>query len=65
MIPHFADRYIKPFFRDEEAATTVEYALLLALIIVFGISAILGTGDAQNIIWGNSATRIQSAIAPN
>lgn len=49
----------KTFFHQEEAATAVEYALLLALIIVFSISAILGTGDVQRALWFDTANDIQ------
>jgi len=51
------------FFREEEAATAVEYALLVALIIVFSISAILSTGDVQKALWFDTAADIQ-IIAP-
>jgi Flp pilus assembly pilin Flp len=52
------------FYREEEAATTVEYALLVALIIIFSISAILGTGDVQKALWFDTADELQ-VIAPN
>jgi Flp pilus assembly pilin Flp len=52
------------FFREEEAATAVEYALLVALIIIFSISAILGTGDVQKALWFDTADELQ-IIAPN
>ena len=41
------------FFREDEAATAVEYAVLLALILMSAIGAI-GTLGAQNGgMWGN------------
>jgi len=56
---------INRFFQGEEGATTVEYAILLALIIVFSISAILGTGDTQRALWFDTAADIETAIVPN
>lgn len=53
------------FIRDEEATTAVEYALLLALIVIFSISAILGTGDTQKALWFDTAADIENAIVPN
>ena len=65
MISKLIHRYTKRLFRDEEAATAVEYALLLALIIVFSITAILGTGDTQKALWFDTAADIENAIVPN
>jgi Flp pilus assembly pilin Flp len=36
--------------RQEEGAATTEYAVLLALIILLGIGAILGTGQIQKTL---------------
>ena len=38
--------------RDEEAATAVEYAVLLALILVVMIAAITSFGGATGGMWG-------------
>ncbi|MCP4095106.1 MAG: hypothetical protein GY880_22395 [Planctomycetaceae bacterium] len=45
--------------REEEGAATTEYAVLLALIILFGIGAILGTGQIQKILWEDAAVEMQ------
>lgn len=45
--------------RQEEGAATTEYAVLLALIILFGIGAILGTGQIQKILWSDTAVEMQ------
>jgi Flp pilus assembly pilin Flp len=45
--------------REEEGAATTEYAVLLALIILFGIGAILGTGQIQKILWEDTAVEMQ------
>ncbi|MFO0890395.1 MAG: Flp family type IVb pilin [Isosphaeraceae bacterium] len=49
--------------RDEEAVTAVEYAVLLALILVAIITAINALGDTSTGIWANDAGKIQTAIA--
>lgn len=45
--------------RQEEGAATTEYAVLLALIILLGIGAILGTGQIQKILWSDTAVEMQ------
>ncbi|MGB1928841.1 MAG: Flp family type IVb pilin [Mariniblastus sp.] len=45
--------------KGEEGAATTEYAVLLALIILFGIGAILGTGQVQKILWEDAAVEMQ------
>ena len=50
-------------YREESGATAVEYAVLLALIMVSCISAILSTGDVQQALWFDTADRIE-IIAP-
>ena len=44
---------------EEEGAATTEYAVMLALIILFGIGAILGTGQVQKILWEDTAVEMQ------
>lgn len=51
-------RFWTMLLREEEAATAVEYALLIALILVFCISAILSTGDVQKALWFDTADSI-------
>lgn len=42
---------MKTFWQDEEGLTTVEYALLLALVVVAGIAAWQGLGNTvQNTV---------------
>jgi Flp pilus assembly pilin Flp len=45
----------KTFLVEQEAVTSVEYAILLAVIAVFSISAILATGDVQQALWFDTA----------
>jgi len=49
-------------YRDDQAATAVEYAVLLALILVAIISAINAVGDSTRGIWANDANQIDTAI---
>ncbi len=48
--------------RDEGAATAVEYAVLLALILVAVISAINAVGGTSSGIWADDSTKITTAI---
>jgi pilus assembly protein Flp/PilA len=49
--------------RDEDGPTAVEYAMLLALILVVVITAINALGDTSSGIWANDSTQITTAIA--
>ena len=48
-------------YRDDQAATAVEYAVLLALILVAVISAINAVGNSTHGIWANDANQIEAA----
>ena len=45
-------------YRDDQAATAVEYAVLLALILVAVISAISAVGSSTSGIWANDVSQI-------
>jgi pilus assembly protein Flp/PilA len=45
-------RWIVKILRDEEAATAVEYAVLLALILMAVIGAISSVGAQTGGMWG-------------
>jgi len=49
-------------YRDDQAATAVEYAVLLALILVAVISAVSAVGHSTSGIWINDANTIETAI---
>ena len=49
-------------YRDDQAATAVEYAVLLALILVAVISAISAVGNSTNGIWANDSNQINTAV---
>ena len=49
------------FFREEEAATMVEYGLMLALIAIVCIVAVTSVGAAANTIFEACAAGLQVA----
>jgi pilus assembly protein Flp/PilA len=51
---------LKKLFRDDEAATAVEYAVLLALILVAVIGAIATFGSETGGLWGGIDTRLEA-----
>lgn len=54
---------MKKFWQDEEGLTTVEYALLLALVVVAGIAAWQGLGSTVQEGVEASATTIADPMA--
>jgi pilus assembly protein Flp/PilA len=48
--------------RDEDAVTAVEYAVLLALILVAVITAINAVGNTSSGIWANDTSSINTAM---
>ena len=55
MQPWFAA--VERFLRDEDGPTAVEYAVMLALIIVVCIAAITSLGGAANSTFSNVALK--------
>lgn len=53
-----AKRWLWHFRSDIEAATSVEYAVMLALILLATISAIAGVGDGTNGMWSGIIHRL-------
>jgi Flp pilus assembly pilin Flp len=53
-------RRIGDILRREEAATAVEYAVMLALIIVTAIGAINLLGSQTSQLWGSNNTALES-----
>ncbi len=49
------------FLKDENGPTTVEYAVLLAVIIIAAIGAVLETGDVQRALFFDTADFINEA----
>jgi pilus assembly protein Flp/PilA len=48
--------------RDDSAATAVEYAVLLALILVVVIVAIDSLGSTSSGMWATDTSRITTAV---
>lgn len=48
--------------RDENAATAVEYAVMLALILVVVMTAINAVGSTSSGLWASDTNQITTAI---
>jgi pilus assembly protein Flp/PilA len=55
-------RYLRRFLIDEQGPTAVEYAVMLALVLIAVISAINAVGNSTSAMWQNDANRINSAV---
>jgi pilus assembly protein Flp/PilA len=55
-------RKLVQFLRGESAATAVEYAVMLAMIILACISAIMVVGQQTANLWSNNDSGLQSAF---
>jgi len=52
---------LRRFFREETAATAVEYSVMLALILLAVIGTIKAFGGAQSSMWGSHYNALKSA----
>ena len=50
--------HVLRLYRDDQAATAAEYAVLLALILMAVISAITAVGSSTSNIWTNDVSQI-------
>jgi Flp pilus assembly pilin Flp len=50
----------RSFFRDETAATAVEYSVMLALILLAVIGTIKAFGGAQSSMWGSHYNQLKA-----
>jgi pilus assembly protein Flp/PilA len=46
-------------FVEEDAATAVEYAVMLALIVLTCLFAIRGVGNSANTLWTETKTEME------
>ena len=60
----YISQLLDSMLAKEEGTTTTEYALMIALILVFCLAALLSTGDVQQVIWFDTASTIETAITP-
>lgn len=54
--------YLRRIFCDERGATAVEYAVMLALILMACIGSVALVGTSTQSSWTNSSNSIQSAM---
>ncbi|MEZ6109057.1 MAG: Flp family type IVb pilin [Pirellulaceae bacterium] len=52
---------IQKFFKSEDGPTAVEYAVMLALIVIVCLAAIQAVGSQANTTFGNINTSLQKA----
>ncbi len=55
--------YVQAFLGHEAAATTVEYAVMLALIIIVAIVGIRNFGTQTSSVWSNNLSEIETATS--
>ena len=58
----FYRRKVLQFLLEEDGPTAVEYAMMLAMIVVGAIGAVLGTGEVQKAMFEDVGTDLNSAI---
>ena len=54
--------YVQRFLYDEQGPTAVEYAVMLALVLMAVISAINAVGNSTSAMFQNDADRINDAV---
>ena len=55
---------LRRFFTDETGPTAVEYAVMLAMVIMVCLAAITAVGQQTAQLWGDNNTQISSAMNP-
>ena len=53
-------KWLSRLYRDDEAATAVEYAVLLALILMAVIGAVGSFGSEAGGLWGGVDTKLEA-----
>ena len=53
-------RLIARFLNNEEAATAVEYSVMLAMIVLVAFASIATFGAATNGLWGRIVSGVQT-----
>ena len=51
---------LKRFLRDSDAATAVEYAVLLGMIMFVVVGAVASVGSSTGGLWGGTQTKLQN-----
>jgi len=57
------NKYLQRFLREEDGPTSMEYAMMLGLIIVAMIAAIAAVGGTTLSIWESNASQVNDAIS--
>lgn len=55
--------HLHRFLKDESGPTAVEYAVMLALILVVLMSAITAVGNSTSGLWSSDVSQIQTATS--
>jgi len=53
-------KLIREFISSDEAATAVEYAVMLGLILVSCLATLKSLGDASSGMWGKNNTELKA-----
>ncbi len=56
-------RFISNFWRGEEAATAVEYAVMLALIIGTIFASVITVGTNAQTLWNNISNSVSATAS--
>lgn len=54
---------VAPFFQDEDGPTTVEYAVMLACILIACLAAVAAVGTQTRNLWNNNTTELGKAFS--
>ena len=57
-------RHFKKFLREEDGPTAVEYAVMLAMILLACLGAVATVGLETKDLWDNNSSGLQSAFNP-
>ena len=56
-------RRVREFLQSEDGPTAVEYAVMLALIVIVCLTAIQSIGDNANLAFQKVGTQLQTAAS--
>ena len=54
-------QFLCTLLRDDDGATAVEYAVMLALILMAVFASVAAVGNNTNTLWTNSAASLKAA----
>ena len=57
-------RFLVKLFRDDDAATAVEYSVMLGLILMAAFGAIGMVGSQSGSMWSNIVSKLREAGFP-